>query len=197
MQMGIGALVGLGVGWSILRLLSRIKLVATGLYPVLVAAGGLLAYGSANLGGSGFLAIFVAGVMIGNQKFVFQRSTFLFMDGLAWLSQITMFVVLGLLVDPVSLLDVWVEGLVIALVLVLLAGRWPSHQCLRFWLQSQGDGTRFLGRPTWFGADHPAIFPLLFGPPNAPLIFNVVFFVVLLSATVQGSTLPLVARKLG
>ena len=82
MQMGIGALVGLGVGWSILRLLSRIKLVATGLYPVLVAAGGLLAYGvSANLGGSGFLAIFVAGVMIGNQKFVFQRSTFLFMDG--------------------------------------------------------------------------------------------------------------------
>ena len=163
MQMGIGALVGLGVGWSILRLLSRIKLVATGLYPVLVAAGGLLAYGvSANLGGSGFLAIFVAGVMIGNQKFVFQRSTFLFMDGLAWLSQITMFVVLGPLVDPVSLLDVWVEGLVIALVLVLLARPLAVAPMLALLASISGDGTRFLGRPTWFGADHPGNLPVAF-----------------------------------
>jgi cell volume regulation protein A len=199
MQMGIGALVGLGVGWSILRLLSRIKLVATGLYPVLVAAGGLLAYGvSANLGGSGFLAIFVAGVMIGNQKFVFQRSTFLFMDGLAWLSQITMFVVLGLLVDPVSLLDVWVEGLVIALVLVLLARPLAVAPMLALF----GFNLRETALVSWVGLRGSvpiilAIFPLLFGLPNAPLIFNVVFFVVLLSATVQGSTLPLVARKLG
>lgn len=199
MQMGIGALVGLGVGWLILRLLSRIKLVATGLYPVLVAAGGLLAYGiSANLGGSGFLAIFVAGVMIGNQKFVFQRSTFLFMDGLAWLSQITMFVVLGLLVDPVSLLDVWVEGLVIALVLVLLARPLAVAPMLALF----GFNLRETALVSWVGLRGSvpiilAIFPLLFGLPNAPLIFNVVFFVVLLSATVQGSTLPLVARKLG
>jgi len=199
MQMGIGALVGLGVGWSILRLLSRIKLVATGLYPVLVTAGGLLAYGvSANLGGSGFLAIFVAGVMIGNQKFVFQRSTFLFMDGLAWLSQITMFVVLGLLVDPVSLLDVWVEGLVIALVLVLLARPLAVAPMLALF----GFNLRETALVSWVGLRGSvpiilAIFPLLFGLPNAPLIFNVVFFVVLLSATVQGSTLPLVARKLG
>ncbi len=199
MQMGIGALVGLGVGWSILRLLSRIKLVATGLYPVLVAAGGLLAYGvSANLGGSGFLAIFIAGVMIGNQKFVFQRSTFLFMDGLAWLSQITMFVVLGLLVDPVSLLDVWVEGLVIALVLVLLARPLAVAPMLALF----GFNLRETALVSWVGLRGSvpiilAIFPLLFGLPNAPLIFNVVFFVVLLSATVQGSTLPLVARKLG
>jgi len=184
MQMGIGALVGLGVGWSILRLLSRIKLVATGLYPVLVAAGGLLAYGvSANLGGSGFLAIFVAGVMIGNQKFVFQRS---------------MFGVLGLLVDPVSLLDVWVEGLVIALVLVLLARPLAVAPMLALF----GFNLRETALVSWVGLRGSvpiilAIFPLLFGLPNAPLIFNVVFFVVLLSATVQGSTLPLVARKLG
>lgn len=199
MQMGVGALVGLGVGWSVLRLLSRIKLVATGLYPVLVAAGGLLAYGiSANLGGSGFLAIFVAGVMIGNQKFVFQRSTFLFMDGLAWLSQITMFVVLGLLVDPVSLLEVWFEGLVIAMVLVLIARPLAVAPLLTLF----GFNLRETALVSWVGLRGSvpiilAIFPLLFGLPNAPLIFNVVFFVVLLSATVQGSTLALVARKLG
>jgi len=199
MQMGVGALVGLGVGWSVLRLLSRIKLVATGLYPVLVAAGGLLAYGiSANLGGSGFLAIFVAGVMIGNQKFVFQRSTFLFMDGLAWLSQITMFVVLGLLVDPVSLLEVWFEGLVIAMVLVLIARPLAVAPLLALF----GFNLRETALVSWVGLRGSvpiilAIFPLLFGLPNAPLIFNVVFFVVLLSATVQGSTLALVARKLG
>ena len=84
MQMGIGALVGLGVGWSILRLLSRIKLVATGISGACCGRRIARLWVSANLGGSGFLAIFVAGVMIGNQKFVFQRSTFLFMDGLAW-----------------------------------------------------------------------------------------------------------------
>ncbi len=199
LQMGVGAIVGVGVGWSVLKLLSRIKLVATGLYPVLVAAGGLLAYGvSANLGGSGFLAIFVAGVMIGNHKFVFQRSTYLFMDGLAWLSQITMFVVLGLLVDPISLLDVWFEGLVIAVVLVLLARPLAVAPLLAIF----GFNRREMALVSWVGLRGSvpiilAIFPLLFGLPNAPLIFNVVFFVVLLSATVQGSTLPLVARRLG
>src|SRR5690606_39104803 len=97
MQMGIGAVLGLRVCRGALKILHLIHLVASGLYHVFVAACGLLAYGvSANLGGSGFLAIFLAGVMIGNSRFVFQRSTFLFLDGLAWLSQITMFVVLGL-----------------------------------------------------------------------------------------------------
>lgn len=198
-QMGIGALVGLGIGWSMLKLLHRIKLVATGLYPVLVAAGGLMAYGvAANLGGSGFLAIFIAGVMIGNQKFVFQRSTFLFMDGLAWLAQITMFVVLGLLVDPASLLDVWLEGLVIAVVLVLVARPLAVAPLLRLF----GFTLRETALVSWVGLRGSvpiilAIFPLLFGLPNAYLIFNVVFFVVLISATVQGSTLPLVARRLG
>ncbi len=199
MQMGIGALVGLGTGWAVLKLLHRIKLVASGLYPVLVTAGGLLAYGiAANLGGSGFLAIFIAGVMIGNQKFLFQRSTFLFMDGLAWLGQITMFVVLGLLVHPASLLEVWFEGLVIAVVLVLIARPFAVAPLMKLF----GFSLRETALVSWVGLRGSvpiilAIFPLLFGLPNAPLIFNVVFFVVLISATVQGSTLPLVARKLG
>src|SRR5690554_548137 len=121
-QMGVGALAGLGVGWASIKLINRIQLAASGLYPVLVAACGLFAFGlAANLGGSGFLAVFLAGVVIGNNRFVFQRSTFLFHDGLAWLSQITMFVVLGLLVNPPSLFDVWREGLLIAVALIFFA----------------------------------------------------------------------------
>src|SRR5690606_26872608 len=81
MQMGIGAAVGLAIGWAAIHVINRIQLGASGLYPVMVAACGLLAFGiAANLGGSGFLAIFLAGIMIGNSRFVFQRSTFLFHD---------------------------------------------------------------------------------------------------------------------
>src|SRR5690606_23052777 len=104
MQMGIGALVGVSVVWLAVRMIDRMNFLATGLYPVTIVACGLLAFGlAANLNGSGFLAIFLAGVFIGNSHFVFQRSTLVFHDGLAWLSQITMFVVLGLLVDPKAL----------------------------------------------------------------------------------------------
>lgn len=199
MQMGVGAAVGLGIGWISVKIINRIQLVASGLYPVMVAACGLLAFGvAANLNGSGFLAIFVAGVFIGNSRFVFQRSTFLFHDGLAWFSQITMFVVLGLLVDPVSLLDVWFEGLLISLVLIVVARPVAVVPVLKLF----GFNAREITLVSWVGLRGSvpiilAIFPLIFGLPGAELIFNVVFFVVLISATVQGSTLPLVARKLG
>lgn len=198
LQMGIGALVGLAVGWSALRMINDIRLDASGLYPVLVAACGLFSFGlAANLGGSGFLAIFLSGVVIGNSRFVFQRGTFLFHDGLAWLSQIVMFVMLGLLVNPSALVEVWLEGLMIALVLILLArplavfllltplGYRAGEMALVSWVGLRGSVPIIL-----------AIFPLIFGLPGAPLIFNVVFFVVLLSATIQGSLMPLIARRL-
>lgn len=199
MQMGIGTVVGLAVGWISVQVINRVHLVAAGLYPVMVAACGLLAFGiAANLGGSGFLAIFIAGVIVGNSSFVFQRSTFLFHDGMAWLSQITMFVVLGLLVNPLSLLEVWREGLMIALVLVFVA----RPAVVAPVLKAFGFNGREIALVSWVGLRGSvpiilAIFPLIFGLPEAPLIFNVVFFVVLLSATVQGSTLPWAARKLG
>lgn len=199
LQMGVGAAVGLGVGWAAVQIINRIQLAASGLYPVMVAACGLLAFGlAANLNGSGFLAIFLAGVVIGNSRFVFQRSTFLFHDGLAWFSQITMFVVLGLLINPPSLLEVWLEGLIIAAVLVLVARPLAVISMLPF----GGFNKREVALVSWVGLRGSvpiilAIFPLLFGLPGAELIFNVVFFVVLISATIQGSTLPWVARKLG
>lgn len=199
MQMGLGAVVGLLVGWVSVRVINRIQLVASGLYPVMVASCGLLAFGiAANLGGSGFLAVFLAGVVLGNSRFVFQRGTFLFHDGLAWLSQITMFVVLGMLVYPESLLEVWWQGLLIAAVLILVARPLAVVPMLRLFRFSRNE----IALVSWVGLRGSvpiilAIFPLMFGLPNADLIFNVVFFVVLISATLQGSTLPLVARRLG
>lgn len=198
MQMGIGAVTGLAVGWLSIKVINSIQLMAAGLYPVMVVACGLLAFGiSANLGGSGFLAIFIAGVIVGNSRFVFQRSTFMFHDGMAWLSQITMFVVLGLLVDPLSLKEVWLEGLLIAAALVLIARPIAAAPFLKMF----GFNNRETLLVSWVGLRGSvpiilAIFPLMFGLESAPLIFNVVFFVVLISATVQGSTLPWFARKL-
>jgi cell volume regulation protein A len=198
-QMGIGALVGYGVGRMAVLVINRIRLQASGMYPVLVTACGLLAFGlAANLGGSGFLAVFVAGVVIGNRRFVFQRGVFLFHDGLAWLSQITMFVVLGLLVDPRGLLDVWFEGLLIALVLIFIARPLAVVPMLRPFGFTRSE----IALVSWVGLRGSvpivlAIFPLIFGVEGAPLIFNVVFFVVLISATVQGGTLAQVARRLG
>lgn len=199
MQMGIGAAVGIGIGYATVGIINRAHLQATGMYPVLVAACGLLAFGlAANLGGSGFLAVFIAGVIVGNSRFAFQRSTLFFHDGLAWLSQITMFVVLGLLVDPKALLEVWSEGLVIATVLVLLARPLAVIPIMLPF----GFSRRETALVSWVGLRGSvpivlAIFPLMFGLPGAPLIFNVVFFVVLMSAIVQGSTLAWLARRLG
>jgi len=164
----------------------------------MVAAAGLFSFGVASyFGGSGFLAIFITGVVIGNKRFAFQKTTFLFHDGLAWLSQITMFVMLGLLINPSSLLDVWLEGLAIAAVLLFIARPLAVAPILPWFRFSFREMTLM----SWVGLRGSvpiilAIFPLIFGLPGAELIFNAVFFVVLISATVQGSTLSWIAKKL-
>ncbi|MBU3021522.1 potassium/proton antiporter [Aestuariibacter sp. A3R04] len=197
-QIGVGAAVGLGIGWLAVKLINKIKLSAAGLYPVMVAVCGFLTFGiSASLGGSGFLAAFIAGVFIGNNRFVLKRATFMFHDGLAWLSQIGMFVMLGLLVNPASLLKVWQEGLLIAVILIFVARPLAVAPFMGF----AGFNRREIGLISWVGLRGSvpiilAIFPLLFEIPQAYLIFNVVFFVVLISATLQGSTLSWMARKL-
>jgi cell volume regulation protein A len=198
-QMGIGALAGLGVGWLGVRAINRINLGAAGLYPVLVGACGLVAFGlAATLGGSGFLAIYLAGIVLGNSRIVFQRGTFLFMDGLAWMGQIVMFVVLGLLSTPSDGAAVAGPALLISLVLIFLA---RPHAVMPI-LLACGYGWREQLLIAWVGLKGAvpivlATFPLMFGVPDGALLFNVVFFVVLVSATLQGWTLPLVASALG
>ncbi len=199
LQMGVGALVGLGVGWLGIVIINRINLAAMGLYPVLASACGLLAFGTAAvLQGSGFLSIYLAGIVLGNSRVVFQRGTFLFMDGLAWIGQITMFVVLGLLSTPTELVPVAGQSLLIAAVLILVArplavvpllapfGYSPREHFLISWVGLKGAVPIIL-----------ATFPLLYGLPEGRLLFDVVFFVVLVSATLQGWTMPALASRLG
>jgi len=199
LQFGVGSIAGLAVGAAAVAVINRIHLAATGLYPVLVLACGFLAFGlAANFGGSGFLAIFLAGVVVGNSRFVFQRGTYLFQDGLAWCSQIGMFVMLGLLVTPSKLLEVWAEGLAIACALIFVA----RPLAVALLLLPFGFGKREIALLSWGGLRGSvpiilALFPFLLGLSSAPLIFNVVFFVVLVSAVVQGSTLMWLARRLG
>jgi cell volume regulation protein A len=198
-QMGVGLAVGVAVGRLSVLLINRIDLRAAGLYPVLTAACGVLAFGlAAVLQGSGFLAVYVAGYLIGNSKLVFHRGTLLFHDGLAWAGQIAMFVVLGLLSSPRALLELAAPSLAVAVALTLLARPIASFALLSPFRFS----ARELTLVSWVGLKGAvpiilATYPLMKGLPAGPVIFDVVFFVVILSALVQGSTLPWVARKLG
>ena len=197
-QFGVGTLAGLLTGrlatWSI----NRINLDYPGLYPLLALAFGLVAFGlAAVLGGSGFLAVYIAGIVLGSSSIVFRRGIFSFHDATAWLAQIVLFVMLGLLSFPSRLLAVAWEGLLIALVLILVArplAVWASALPFQF-------RRREITFLSWVGLKGAvpitlATFPLLAGVPKSDQIFNAVFFVVLISALTQGWSLPLVARWL-
>lgn len=199
MQMIVGLIVGVALGYATVWAVNRINLDAAGLYPILVTAGGLLTYGIAVVcGGSGFLAVFVAGVVIGNRPMVFQRGIFLFHDAIARLSQIVMFVVLGLLSFPSRLLEVTWQGLAVAAVLTFIAR--PIAVLLSvFPFRYSWRELTFI---SWVGLKGAvpitlATFPLVYGVEGAPLLFDVVFFVVIVSAAIQGLTLPMAARHLG
>ena len=197
-QFGVGSLAGLLVGRVATAAINRINLDTPGLYPLLALAFALVAFGlAAVLGGSGFLAVYLAGIVLGSSSLVFRRGIFSFHDATAWLGQIVLFVMLGLLSFPSRLLAVAWEGLLIALVLILVArpiAVWASVWPFRF-------RRRELGFLSWVGLKGAvpitlATFPLLAGVPQSAQIFNAVFFVVLLSALTQGWSLPLVARWL-
>nr|WP_259736263.1 potassium/proton antiporter [Synechococcus sp. CS-1329] len=203
MQIGIGGLVGVGVGRLAPWAVNRINLDYPGLYPLLVLAFGLVAFGlvafglAAVLGGSGFLAVYIAGIVLGSSSIVFRRGIFSFHDATAWLGQIVLFVMLGLLSFPSRLLAVAGQGLLIALVLIVVARPMAvALTTLPFHFRR-----RELTFLSWVGLKGAvpitlAIFPLLAGVPQSQLIFDAVFFVVLISAISQGWSLPLVARWL-
>ena len=198
-QFGVGALVGLAVGRLAALAVNRINLDYPGLYPLLAMAFGLLAFGlAAVLGGSGFLAVYLAGIVLGSSSIVFRRGIFLFHDAAAWLGQIVLFVMLGMLSFPSRLYALAWEGLGIALVLILLA----RPVAVLISASPFGFRPRELTFLSWVGLKGAvpitlATFPLMAGVPGSAAIFNAVFFVVLISALSQGWSLPLVARWLG
>ena len=198
-QMVLGAVAGGAVGWGATRLVNRIRLGTGGLYPVLTGAVALLAYGvSAAVGGSGFLAVYLAGIVLGNRRLFSRNGILLFHDGLAWLSQIVMFVLLGLLAFPSRVFGAAGEGLLVAAALMLVARPAAVILCLMPLRYAWREGA-FV---SWVGLRGAvpvvlATIPLLLGVPGGTRLFDIVFFVVLVSATLQGWTVPLAARLLG
>ncbi|MBK8869527.1 MAG: potassium/proton antiporter [Elusimicrobia bacterium] len=199
LQMGVGAGLGLGFGFLMRTLLNRAALGYEGLYPVLSLALVVLTYGVTTVvGGNGFLGVYVAGVFLGNSNFIHKRSLGRFHDGIAWLMQIGMFLTLGLLVFPSHVFEVMGAGLAVAAFLMLVArpvsvfvgmanSRFSKpEKVLVSWVGLRGAVPIVL-----------ATFPLLAGLPKSEMIFNIVFFVVLTSALVQGVSIPWVAKRLG
>lgn len=199
LQMLLGGAIGLGLGRLAALLLNRIRLDYDGLYPVLSFSLVPLIFGSAAVvGGNGFLAVYLAGIVIGNSEIRHRRSLMRFHDGLGWLMQIGLFLTLGLLVFPTRLVPVIGAGVFVSAVLIFLARPLAVYLCLL--------GSRFSWRERtlvgWTGLRGAvpvvlATFPLLAGYPESERIFNVVFFVVCASVLLQGRSLMLVARWLG
>jgi cell volume regulation protein A len=202
-QMVVGTIIGLLGGYAAVWVVNHIELGATGMYPVLVSALSLLTYGIAvQLGGSGFLAVYLAGVVIGNKQLMFQQGIRRFHDALAWLAQIIMFVTLGLLCFPSRLIDVSGKALLICIVLMFVARPIAvviSALPFRF-------NFKELTFMSWVGLKGAvpitlATFPLMFATKEhslqAELLFDVVFFIVVVSAIIQGTSLTPAARWLG
>lgn len=198
-QMGIGLLLGLLIGRLSVWAINKINLDSSGLYPVLAMGFAIFTYAfTTAIGASGLLAVYVMAVVLGNMDLTYRHSIFRFNEGFAWMMQICMFILLGLLVFPNQLRDVIWQGLLLALILMFVARPLGVYISLLF-SQFNAKEKLFI---SWAGLRGAvpivlATYPLLAGLENADLLFNVVFFVVLLSALFQGATLTPFAEKLG
>ncbi|WP_232485723.1 MULTISPECIES: potassium/proton antiporter [Streptomyces] len=198
MELAIGAAIGLTVGWLGAYALRHIALPASGLYPIAVMAIAVFAYAAgATAHGSGFLAVYIASLILGNAKLPHRPATRGFAEGLGWIAQIGLFVLLGLLVTPHELGDDILPALVIGLILTAVARPlsvtaslapfsipW-REQALMSWAGLRGAVPIVL-----------ATIPMVAGVPNSRRIFNIVFILVIVYTLVQGPTLPWLARRL-
>jgi cell volume regulation protein A len=198
-QIAIGGAVGLGVGYLFTFALREARLATAGLYPVATLAAVALAYGAADtIHGSGFLAVYLAGLMLGSAQIPARQTIATFHEGMAWVAQLSMFLVLGLLVFPSDLGAVAFEGTVLALVLVFVARPLATAVCTTPF----GFGAREQAVLGWAGLRGAvpvvlATFPVIEGIPRSHEFFNIVFFVVLLSTILQGTTFEPLAKRLG
>jgi cell volume regulation protein A len=196
-QFGIGAPAGILGGFAIVALTNRMRLTPA-LYPLLVAAAGIAVFSATNaIGGSGFLAIYLSGVVIGNRHVRMMPMILQVHDGLAWLAQLCLFLMLGLLVNPSDLVPLAGGGLILALALIFVIR--PLTVLLTLW--PFGFNRRELGFISWVGLRGAvpivlALFPIIAGLPDAQLVFHAAFFIVLVSLVVQGTTMAPLARKL-
>ena len=197
-QMTIGMVAGILAGHGMRRVINWAALEFEGLYPVLSVGLVVLTYGLTQaIGGSGFLAAYVSGIVLGNQTYVHKRSLTVFHDGLAWLMQIVMFLTMGLLVLPSDVSRVALQGVALSAFLVFVARPASVLVCLtpfRFSVREQL-------MVSWAGLRGAvpivlATYPLIAGASGARTIFDLVFFVVFISVLLQGTTIPVVSRWL-
>jgi potassium/hydrogen antiporter len=195
----IGAVIGIGAGYAGRVLIGRLHLVTGGLYPALLLAFGLLSFGVATLiHGSGFLAVYLTGIVLGNGLLPYRGSLLRIFDALAWLAQIGMFLMLGLLVFPSRLGEMAPLGLGVALVLAVLIRPLVVALCLAPFRYPRNE-TLFIG---WVGLRGAvpivlATLPVLVGAPGADRIFHLVFFICVVGAIIPGGTVAWATRRLG
>ncbi len=197
-ELVIGGAVGIAVGWVAVRMLRQVSLASAGLYPVASLAFAAVAFGGADvLHGSGFLAVYLAGLVIGSSATPARRTITTFHDGLAWVAQLGMFLVLGLLVFPSDFGGVWLEGIILALVLVFIA------RPIATFASTIGMGFSINERVAlgWAGLRGAvpvvlATFPVIEGIEGAREFFDIVFFAVLVSTLLQGTTFEWLSARL-
>ena len=198
MDMGIGAACAFALSHAGIFIINRLKLSHNGLYPALLIALVLFIYGSTTLlHGNGFLAVYIAGIVMGNANLIHKRTIKHFCDGISWLMQIIMFLALGLLVFPSKIIPVIGAGLLISAFLIFFARPLSVFISLFFAKMNVPEKSLI----AWVGLRGAvpiilATFPLLAHVPKADIIFNIVFFIVLTSVLIQGTTLPMVAKLL-
>lgn len=198
MEMGLGLVVGVLVGVLAVYIINRINFDSSGLYPVMALGFAIMTYGvAALLQCSGLLAVYVMALVLGNAELTYRRTILSFNQGFAWMMQIAMFVLLGLLVFPNQLSGIAWQGLLLSLLLMFVARPIGVLLSLMF--------TKFAFREkimiAWAGLRGAvpivlATYPLIAGIEGGQMFFNVVFFVVLTSAIIQGTTISPLALKL-
>ncbi len=198
-QFVVGAALGFFIGKFAVRLINKINLANDALYSVLLLTIMFFIFGFTDfLGGNGYLAVYIGGLMIGNQRFVQKRSSLKFFDGLTWLFQIIMFLTLGLLVNPSELLPLAGISILIGVFMILISRPISVLACLAPFRKISFNARIFT---SWVGLRGavPIIFatyPWIAGIPQAKMIFNIVFFITIISLILQGTSIPTVAKWL-
>lgn len=200
MQFVVGAVAGYLLGKLAILMLNRLNIDNQALYPILLLSFIFFTFSITDLlNGNGYLAVYIAGIMVGNNKIMYRKEIYTFMDGLTWLFQIIMFLCLGLLVNPHELLDIALVATLIGVFMILVGRPLSIFLCLLPFGKKITHRSRLF--ISWVGLRGavPIIFatyPVVAQVPGADVMFNIVFFITIVSLIVQGTTVSSTARLL-